>query len=150
MPPQPTILQQPKLKVPDVENLTSRGTSVLSAVSKWVPLFCATAAVGVGIIALKEIKNVRKELIILKKEQVVKQATIPETLTKKIEKLDEQVNRLTTYLEQKKPQKPKKPVQENVVLKNVVQEQPQPVNIINGADEYEEYEEVEVTDDEEN
>ena len=43
--------------------------NVMATVSKWVPLICAGGAIGISIFALKEIKNTRRELINLKKEQ---------------------------------------------------------------------------------
>ena len=49
--------------------------STTSLLAKWIPLICAGAAVGVSIMALKEIKNVRKDLILLKKEQMNNSST---------------------------------------------------------------------------
>ena len=51
--------------IPDLVPVSKPATTV-SDFSKWIPLICAGAAVGVGIIALKEIKNIRKELILVK------------------------------------------------------------------------------------
>ena len=61
----------------------------MSSFAKWVPLICAGAAVGVSVLALKEIKNVRKELMSLKKDSIgnVVPSTSPE-LTKKMELMD--------------------------------------------------------------
>lgn len=117
---------------------------------KWIPLICAGTAIGVGIIALKEIKNVRKDLILMKKEQVNSE------VTDKIERMDEQLRKITEYLTNQNKSKPTNSKNENVInqalKKNVV-------NIINddvddsereelSDDEKEELVEVEVTDDE--
>jgi len=116
--------------------------STLSSFSKWVPLICAGAAVGVSILALKEIKNVRKELFLMKKENISQNGQDPE-LSKKIELMDEQIRKITEYLVKKKDKEQ--------VVKNVMKQKE--VHIINnqqveiGSDE--ELEEVEVTDDDE-
>jgi multidrug efflux pump subunit AcrB len=83
----------------------TKTSSIINNVSKWVPLICAGAAVGVSVIALKEIKNVRKELVNMKKEQIISKTTgVPETLTRKIEELDEQLKKITEYLKTKSEQ----------------------------------------------
>ena len=113
--------------------------------SKWIPLLCAGAAAGVSIIALKEIQNIRKELN-LKKEQEI-------GLSQKMESLEEQLKTITNFL---KNGNGNSNVNSNVngnvkqktrivpeIIKSVVPE-PKEVNVINE----DEYEEVEVTDDE--
>ena len=54
--------QIPKIDVDAATIVGSKTSNIMNTVSKWVPLICAAAAVGVSVIALKEIKNVRKEL----------------------------------------------------------------------------------------
>lgn len=123
-------------------NVSSIKTSIepgLSAFSKWVPLICAGAAVGVSILALKEIKNVRKELMVLKKENVITGNSDP-GLSEKVDRMDEQLRKITEYLVKSK-EKPKD------VLKEVIKTEPKDVKIINNDEEEVEYEEV--TDDEE-
>ena len=118
---------------------------------KWIPLLCAGAAAGISIIALKEIKNIKNEILTLKKE-----GSDNSELNKKMENMEEQLKTITNYLKNKSelpkrtPQVPKvsesppsPPPKENTVIKNVIKEQPE-VKIINE----DEYEEVEVTDDE--
>ena len=119
-------------------NQVTTTNSQLSSFSKWVPLICAGAAVGVSIIALKEIKNLRKELIVMKKETVAG----PGVDVKQIERMDEQLRKITEYLVKQKKgvHEPK----DEKVIRNV--SPPQEVNVIN---EEEEVEYVEVTDDEE-
>ena len=109
-----------------------------STLSKWIPLLCAGAAAGVSIIALKEIKNVRKELITLKREQN-KEHPVNDELNKRMLAMEDQLKLLTDFIKNKE-----KVTKETEIIRNVVQTPQQPVKIIND----EEYEEVEVTDDE--
>ena len=44
------------------KNIAETVKTTANVLSKWVPLICAGTAVAVSIIAIKEIKNVRKEL----------------------------------------------------------------------------------------
>jgi hypothetical protein len=117
--------------------------------------------------ALKEIKNTRRELVLLKKEQYT--APNNEKLEKKMELLEKQLFKITQIISQQQqqrqspppppPRQPQprqaqtrhssqktKPVAEPEIIKNVVTPEPIEVKIIN--EEPEEYEEVEVTDDE--
>ena len=64
-------------------------SSTMSMLARWVPLICAGAAVGVSVIALKEIKNVRKDLMNMKKDQPVNKET-----DKKIEETSQISNKL--------------------------------------------------------
>jgi len=130
-----------------------------SIISKWVPLICAGTAVAVSIIAIKEIKNVRKEVMAMKKEQLTAVTNSPtKTLTEKIERMDEQLKRITEYLtNQNKLKTDTKPSQKSEkIIKQAVKKKAEKVNIINEdspdseeSDSEEEVEiEVEVTDDE--
>ena len=122
----------PKAPVAEVETATK---NTLSTLSKWIPLLCAGAAAGVSIIALKEIKNVRRELMIVKKEQ---NPSANVELNNRMKSMEDQLKLLTDFIKNKD-----KVTKETEIIKNVVKEQP-PVTIINN----DEYEEVEVTDDE--
>ena len=135
------------IKAPKQMNVSDvQVSTAMNTFSKWVPLICAGAAVGVSVLALKEIKNVRKELINLKKESLgsVKGSEQDPELLKRIELMDEQLRKITQYLaNQNKPK-------ESPIIKNVAKPVI-PVKIINDAPEPEEeaeYEELEVTDDE--
>ena len=136
-------IKAPKQMIsPDVQVSTA-----LNSFSKWVPLICAGAAVGVSVLALKEIKNVRKELINLKKESLgsVKTSEQDPELIKRIELMDEQLRKITQYLANQNKSK------ESPIVKNVAKPAVVPVKIINESPEPEsevEYEEQEVTDDE--
>lgn len=132
-------------KVPQTDVISSvEPKNPLGGLSKWVPLICAGTAIGVSMFALKEIKNTRRELILLKKEQYT--APNNDKLEKKIEQLEKQLSKITDFLKtsSRSPPPPPPPPSKKVV-KNAVPTQPVDVKIING----EEYEEVEVTDDEE-
>ena len=125
-------------KVPEVRTETAAKTTV-STLSKWIPLICAGAAAGVSIIALKEIKNVRRELITIKKEQAKPQA-VNDELSKRMQAMEEQLKILSEFIKNKEHLS-----KEDTIIRNAVNPQTETVNVINGE---EEYEEVEVTDDE--
>ena len=126
------------------------GTEIKTAtsmLSKWVPLICAGAAVGVSVMALKEIKNVRKELIMLKKEQNSSSSSGKNDLAAKIELMDEQLRKITAYLANQNDNKSK-----STIIKEAVKSKLDNIKIINAEeadDDDEEEVEVEVTDDEE-
>jgi hypothetical protein len=99
--------------------------------SKWVPLICAGTAVGIGIIALKEIKNVRKEVITMKKETFTGSSGSKE-LTEKIERMDEQLRKITEYLSnQNKPKSSSKSSKDKVINGAIKSKK---INIINNED----------------
>jgi hypothetical protein len=108
---------------------------ITSNMAKWIPLICAGAAFGVSIIALKEIKNVRKELINFK------HPTVDSGLNKRIQTMDDQLTKITEYLKNN---------QSNGIIKKVPLPKKQ-VTIINEPGPEivsDEFEEVEVTDSE--
>ena len=124
----------PKKSIP-VSDLP--GTELLSSGSetllKWAPLVCAGVALGIGVLALTEIRSMKEELMGVRKEK-----TDLTDITKKFDDLDVQMKRMNEYLTKK---------DKNPVVKSVVKpEIPKEPNVIN---EQYEYEEVEVTDDEE-
>ena len=120
--------------IPKHINTAGTGTGTGSSLSKWVPLICAGAAVSVSILALKEIKNVRKEMLTMKKEQGGSGDVI-----KKMELMDEQLKKITEFLQKK----------QKVVKSAVADNQDSEIRIVNDSVTEIEYEEVEVTDDEE-
>ena len=137
-------------KLPDSGLPESTG-NVMNTVAKWVPLMCAGAAIGVSIIALKEIQNVRKELTLKK--------NVPdEELAKRLEIMELQLKKLSDFImvpQNTAKQSPKKTpkVKVNVleeVIKNAMNPPQTEMKIINENEKYDptEYEEVEVTDDE--
>ena len=116
-------------KTPEIETeITS-----LSNLSKWIPLLCAGAAAGISIIALKEIKNIRSELVTIKSTK-----NGNGDLDKRMLMMEEQFKILTDFIKNKESVNKK-----SEIIKNAVRES-ENVNIINS----DEYEEVEVTDDE--
>ena len=113
---------------------------------KWLPLLCAGAAAGISIIALKEIKNVKNEIIALKVK-----GPDNSDLSKKMESFEVQLKTITDYLKSKSEIKNNFiPKVSGDVIKNVVKENI--VKIINEVkvepEPEDEYEEIEVTDDE--
>ena len=111
---------------------------------KWLPLLCAGAAAGISIIALKEIKNVKNEIIALK----VKGPNDLD-LGKKMEGFETQLKTITDYLKSKN-ERNFIPKASGETIKAVVKESV--VKIINEVEPEpeleDEYEEIEVTDDE--
>jgi hypothetical protein len=112
------------------------------AVSKWIPYVFAGGALGIALFALREIKNTKNEITTIKSQNGTK------NIEKKMELLEEQLKCISDHLKvnSNKPQPRHTPQK----VKNIIIEpEPEPkVNIINDYDESE-YEEVEVTDDEE-
>jgi hypothetical protein len=90
-----TTLQQP-VSTPD--NVLLQKKELMSKITKWIPLIFAGAAIGVSILALKEIKNVRKELILLKKEASSNDSPEDPLIYKKIELMDEQLKKISKYI----------------------------------------------------
>ena len=128
-----------RLKKTSFHKPVSMDTETVSKVStmvKWIPLICAGAAVGVSMVALNEIKNIRKELVNVKSERF---EPVNDELSKRMGNMEIQLKSLSDFIKNKQLPKPKQGVVKNVVK----QEQPE-IKIIND----EEYEEVEVTDDE--
>ena len=118
----------------------------MSALSKWAPLVCAGAAVGVSILALKEIKSVRRELVLIKKEQVSSSGNKDQDLMqKKIDSLEQEMKKITEFLKNRNELDSRILKSRDKFVSNAVSKpSSENVTIING----EEYEEVEVTDDE--
>jgi len=133
--------------VPDVPTeVTTASTG--SGLTKWVPIILAGAALGVSVVAIKELKNVRKELTVMKNTDNNSE------LIKRMELMDQQLLKISEFLSQQKGSNPAPPPTPTPKKKsslgnnypinvNVVNEQP-----LNKLEEVVEYEEVEVTDSE--
>ena len=130
-----------KVNIPKVNNLNINGDTVKkSNVTKWLPFICAGAAVGVSILALKELKKIKNEMVVVKNQQINVSKSDP-ILNKKMEQLEEQLKKINEYLMNNNPKNPK-------IIKNIIKtEIPNDIKIINEPEENIEYEEVEVTDD---
>ena len=129
----------PTIKQPNL-NLEKTG----SIITKWVPFICAGAAVGVSILALRELKKIKKEMESLKNQKPINTVTDP-VISKKMEQLEEQLKMINQYLMNNNSKNPK-------IIKNAVKtEIPDNIKIINEQEPEDnvEYEVVEVTDDEE-
>lgn len=134
---------------------SSPKTPSVSGLSKWIPLICAGSAIGVSLFALKEIKNTRKELSILKKEGFSASPIDNSKLEKKMELFEDQLKTITTFL--KNNQHTPAPVQRGMPVSSKKKKEPEikpvfvepeEIVIINESYDPEEYEEVEVTDSE--
>ena len=110
-------------------------SSTTSMVARWLPFICAGAAAGISIVALQEIKAMRKELVVVKTS-----APQPTDFDKRMENMENQLKFLAELIQNKQ-----NITKESEVIRNVVKESLEDnVRIIND----EEYEEIEVTDDE--
>lgn len=129
---------QPSVNNVNATQVTSSNVStvpkpdMLANIVKWIPLLCAGAAVGVSILAIKEIRNINKELINLKKESLntSKQSSesVDPMLLKKIELMDEQIRKISKYLGTLQNENNNKQ-QESPVIKRVINEEPELKNI---------------------
>jgi len=144
---------------PPQKNISETVKTTAGVLSKWVPLICAGTAVAVSIIAIKEIKNVRKEVMLMKKEQLtVVTNSSTKTLTEKIERMDEQLKKITEYLtnQSKMKTETKNNTKSEKIINQAVKKKAEKINIINEDSpeseepdsESEEEVEIEVTDDE--
>jgi len=131
-----------KMPLPTKQPVSDKIEKVGSNITKWVPFICAGAAVGVSILALRELKKIKKEMETLKNQKTVT-VTDP-AISKKMEQLEEQLKMINQYLMNNNSKNPK-------IIKNAVKtEIPDTIKIINEQPEDNvEYEVVEVTDDEE-
>jgi len=107
---------------------TAPKPDMLGNIVKWIPLLCAGAAVGVSILAIKEIRNINKELINLKKESLNNtkhsSESVDPMLLKKIELMDEQIRKISKYLGTLQNENNNKR-QESPVIKRVINEEPE-------------------------
>ena len=164
----PSPMVPPTPKVPQIpETLTKSKTTI----TKFLPFICAGAAVGVSILALKELKKIKSEMVLVKHQQTTNQnkpaTTVDPVVSKKMEQLEEQLKRVNLYLANKNA--PRSNANGNKIIKNVLKvDVPDDIKILNDNppptprvfpangnieidiedDEVIEYEEVEVTDDE--
>ncbi len=115
--------------------------------SKWLGLISAGAAIGLGLFALKEIKNTRKELLSIKTNG-------NEKIEKKMETIEQQMKEINNYIKNTSvvPKPIQRPVPNIVKIKKekLTQIPIEQENIVIINEEYnpDEYEEVEVTDSE--
>jgi hypothetical protein len=114
-------------------------------IGQWLPLLCAGSAVAIGIFAIKEIKNTRKELALFKKEN-------SEKMEKRMETIEDQLKSISELLKPRSQvpapvQRPIPPKIKKEIIKSMEVE-PEEIKIINEPFNEDEYEEVEVTDSE--
>jgi len=137
---------------------TSIGTKseLINNIVKWMPLFVAGSAIGVSIIALKEIKNTRRDLIKLTTEQQNKPIEPPDdTLFKKIEQMDGQIRKISMFLSELEQKKQRENVQvrEPIIIKKIINDYEEKVKEENVKEEnvkqYQKEKIIEITDDDE-
>ena len=135
---------------------TSKITQTGSMVNKLIPFICAGAAVGVSVLALKELKKVKNEMLLVKNKQSTVPTNVVKTdpeLVKKMDQFELEFKKINEYLMNNNPKNPKiiknvlktEPIKEIKIINEPVKE---PIKIIEPESDVE-YEEVEVTDDEE-
>jgi hypothetical protein len=143
-------LRRPTFKVPEAMGSTEVVEKSSSLVS-WIPLICAAAAAGISIFTLNEISKLRTEIIDNNNET---NSELNEVLSRRMESMEFQLNKLTSFIKnrneieqnsktiKKSVETPEPGLVRNVIVKDSKENG---IQIING----EEYEEVEVTDDDE-
>ena len=147
-PPMPTGVKVASVKppvAPGVQTDIKNSNMSISTVTKWLPFICAGAAVGVSVLALKELKKVKNEMTVVKTQQTNVPFKGDPELNKKMDQFEVQLKKINEFLMNNNSKNPK-------IIKNVLKtEDIKDVKIINESDENPEeyeYEEVEVTDDE--
>jgi len=120
--------------VPDISLEQAKPvSSFASSLSKWVPLICAGAAIGVSVIALKEIKNIRKDIIEMKKNPEGG-SSVDVNVINKINEMDAQLIKISEFLanENRKTasvleEEQQPPPKKNVITKVINEKQNPPV-----------------------
>jgi hypothetical protein len=107
--------------------------------TKFFAIFAGLSALGIGIFALKEIKNTKNEIIKLKGAD-----------TAKMDNLEQQMKSISDFIKNGKtiPQPIQRPTRQGSKIKKVPIPEPEKIVIINEPYNPDEYEEVEVTDSE--
>ena len=60
-----------KVNMPKVNVTNINDTVKKSNITKWLPFICAGTAVGVSILALKELKKIKNEMSVVKNQQKI-------------------------------------------------------------------------------
>ena len=94
----PTKLNVPKVPTINVNNVNDAVKKGTSSVTKWLPFICAGTAVGVSILALKELKKIKNEMTVVKNQQVNTTVKSDPLLNKKMEQLEEQLKKIQEEL----------------------------------------------------
>ncbi len=137
-----SIVPEPSLAVePSVEG--NVGTSpTMATLTKWTPLLLAGVAVGVSFVAIKEMKNVRKEMTELKNKST--STTDSDANNKKLDSLEQEIKKITEYL--RNQNKTSNRIRPTNIVKNARTTPSSKINIVNESES--EFTEVEVTDSE--
>ena len=127
--------------VPQVSQAVKSGTK--SLITKWLPFIAAGTAVGVSVLALKELRKIKNEMVLVKNQQSSSPKGYDPDISKKMESFEIQLKKINEFLMNNNSKNPK-------IIKSMLKSQvPDQPTIINEPDDDIEYEEVEVTDDEE-
>ena len=123
---------------PPVSKVTETVTNKFSSITKLLPLICAGTAVGVSILALKELKKIKYEMNVLKVQQENGSIKTDPLMYKKMEMMEKQLNNIGEYLKIPKESNPvpsssklnswnvnktENKVQNEKIIKNAVREQ---------------------------
>jgi hypothetical protein len=123
-----------------VQETPTISSRAVSKVTKWLPFICAGTAVGISILAIKEIKKIKDNMVAIKNQKGDNKNDAE--LSKKMNEFEIQLKKMNEMLMNNQNNKPK-------IIKSFFKtEVPTEVNIINEQENQEEYEEIEVTDDE--
>ena len=149
-----SVPKMPTTTVPSVSIPSVSAKAGGSTITKFLPFICAGAAVGVSILALKELKKIKAEMVLVKTQQnnIQSKAVTDPVLSKKLEQLEDQLKRVNLFLANQSSQRSN--ASGGKIIKNVLNSGiPKEVKIINeevvpANSEEVEYEEVEVTDEE--
>ena len=144
-PPMPTGVKVASAKPPTAPGVQTDIKSSISTVTKWLPFICAGAAVGVSVLALKELKKVKNEMTVVKTQQTNVPFKGDPELNKKMDQFEVQLKKINEFLMNNNSKNPK--IIKSMLKPEVIKD----VKIINEPEENQEeyeYEEVEVTDDE--
>jgi hypothetical protein len=110
------------------QQITKQGNTTMSLIARWGPLLLAGTAIGVSVMAIKEIKTVRKELTSLKTGSVSNV-----DLHKKMELMDGQLKQITAFISQQSSNKPVLEKQKKSSFKGNTVKFPTDVKIINDS-----------------
>jgi len=125
-----------------VQETPSISSRAVSKVTKWLPFICAGTAVGISILAIKELKKIKDEMVLIKNQKFQNVNKNDPDLSKKMNEFEIQLKKMNEMLMNNQNNKPK------IIKSFFKNEVPDEVNIINENESKEEYEEIEVTDDE--
>ena len=126
----------------DVSLVDQPKGSGVSTLTKWMPLACAGAALGLGIIAIKEMRSMKAQVIEIKKNN-----SPSSDLTQRMEAMDLQIRKISGFLAAQQQSRdgsagPPKPVDKKPV-KRVINDNKSDEEVVEETEETEYVEEEE-------